>query len=261
MTPIKPLVIALSSIFDPDTIDSGVKVQEVTKEDLKMVESSSKTRVNVIQITTVNHVMMWDIEFNEEVLCVEGYSQFCSSVNYVKTGLQFYMPNLKKGKTSNIQLMKKITKNKNGSIFVIPGDGSKSYYPTVFNLFCELDLHELRETHNFINNGLVVHQIDINTALSNVHGFTLFTEFCNEPSVPEMIRNQLKKENLESYTNDRGIEYDHIKLRRMYYTLIHPYLHFKDRTISVPMKEHRFAELAEQIDRNILFGQIDLTPR
>jgi len=69
---IKAKVINIDNFFDQYNSENGIRIQNVGKSDLRFVENS-KLRTDCIQITTIDYVMIWDIELNEEVTTVKGY--------------------------------------------------------------------------------------------------------------------------------------------------------------------------------------------
>jgi hypothetical protein len=88
---IEAKVIHMSMLFDSDTIDAGLLVSEVSESQCRHVDLGKK-RKNVIQISTITNLLVWDVDDMEEVTCLRGYDQFIGVQNFVRTGLNLYIP-------------------------------------------------------------------------------------------------------------------------------------------------------------------------
>ena len=79
---IKVNVINLQKLYDSESLDGGVKLRVVSGEEIYQVERS-KERSDVIQISLKDHLLMWDLEHNEQVMCLSGYNQFTTVETFV----------------------------------------------------------------------------------------------------------------------------------------------------------------------------------
>jgi hypothetical protein len=84
--------------------------------------------------------------------------------------LQLFVYNKKKNAKSKY---KKITKNSISTLFSIPADGSNKQ-AVVFRQYSELDLKEMVFIKAELDLGHIINKIDAKTALSEVHGATIF---------------------------------------------------------------------------------------
>jgi hypothetical protein len=69
---IKPYIIDMTKLLDNNSLHKGLIVSEVMPSDISIKERV-KERTNVIQITTGETLLMWDIQNQEEVSTLVGY--------------------------------------------------------------------------------------------------------------------------------------------------------------------------------------------
>ena len=74
-------------------------MQTVNPSDLRIVEMT-KYRKNVIQVSTQEVLLMWDLDANEQVTYLSGYDQFTTVDTFVRTGLQMYIKSKDLGKNN-----------------------------------------------------------------------------------------------------------------------------------------------------------------
>ena len=110
---------------------------------------------------------MWDLEHNEQVMCLSGYSQFSSVETFVQSGMQFYL-------TPSKSQFIRISKNSDSTLACLPKAKGINDYATVFKLFTVLDMRELMMIQTKIRNNELIYEIDKNSVLANFYGFTLF---------------------------------------------------------------------------------------
>jgi hypothetical protein len=174
---IKAKLINLSEMFDSDSIGSGLFVNVVSKTQLEEVERETG-RKNVIQISTMTNLLMWDIDKEEEVTCLQGYSQFINVKKFVRTGLNYYIPNLKKdNKVATMRMVKAITHNESNTFFCLPSEKSIGNIGTCFKLFSVLDLHEFNFISKKVSKKEYVKLVDSETVTAEIYGVSIFQQF------------------------------------------------------------------------------------
>jgi hypothetical protein len=120
----------------------------------------------------------------EEVCCLRGYKQFIHVQKFVRNGLNFYMPNLKKGKkVASMQKVKAITHNASNNFFCIPREKSRGNIATCFKLFSVLDLHEFKFISQKMSKNEIVSLIDNRTVTADVYGVSIFQHFVGSSAV------------------------------------------------------------------------------
>lgn len=119
---------------------------------------------------------MWDLEHNEQVMCLSGYSQFSSVETFVQSGMQFYLTPRARSDNNNTAKSQfiRISKNSDSTLACLPKAKGINDYATVFKLFTVLDMRELMMIQTKIRNNELIYEIDKNSVLANFYGFTLF---------------------------------------------------------------------------------------
>jgi hypothetical protein len=123
----------------------------------------------------MTNLLMWDIDKEEEVTCLRGYTQFIDLKHMVRTGLNYYIPNLKRGKkVASMQKVKAITHNAFNTFYCIPSEKSRSNIGTCFKLFSVLDLHEFKFISQKVIKNEVVKLVDSEAVTAEIYGVSIF---------------------------------------------------------------------------------------
>jgi hypothetical protein len=107
----------------------------------------------------------------------------------VRTGLNFYIPNLKKGKKVAImQKVKHITHNTSNNFFCLPRERSRGNIATCFKLFSVLDLHEFKFISQKVSKREVVKLVDYETVTADIYGVSIFQQFVGSSAIITTIK-------------------------------------------------------------------------
>ena len=110
----------MNDFFDQYNIDHGIRLDNVLQKDLQVNENCVE-RDDVIQISTTENLLQWDIEAMCEVSNMRGYDQITKINTYVRSG--FVYPVVQKRVKQDKAKMDKseiVTKNHNYTIFSLP---------------------------------------------------------------------------------------------------------------------------------------------
>ena len=114
---LRPKVIDMTKLFEQDTLEWGLIVSEVRPGDIAIKKRGDEQRKNIIQITTSQYLLMWDIESEKEVSTLAGYDQFLTVDTFVRTGHTLYL----KYEKQKMKKFKPLIHDYSYNLFCMPG--------------------------------------------------------------------------------------------------------------------------------------------